>query len=95
MLLYIAASIRDTLNVPLNHAFGAPIPWSEYGVGDLLHMRPVERYQRGRQYGRSLIAIVRNQLKKANFHSFDNLLHAFKFYDKANLLLCVFSNLVE
>ena len=85
--MWCVDSMRDTMNVPLNHTFGKPIPWEPYGVGDLLHMRRADRFLRGRQHHRSLIAVVRNHLKKANFQSFDNLLQAFKFYDKVTILV--------
>ena len=55
-------------------------------MGELIHMRPDGRLLRGRSVDRSAIAVIRNHLKKANFHSFDNLLHAFKFYDKVHFL---------
>jgi len=51
-------------------------------MAELIHMRPEGRFLRGRNVDRSVVAAIRNHLKKANFQSFDNLLHAFKFYDK-------------
>ena len=79
-------SIRDTLTVPLDHSFGYCPPPEPYGLGDLLHNRPDSRLLRGRSVDRSAIAVIRNHLKKANYNSFDNLLHAFKFYDKVCVL---------
>ena len=73
------------MTVPLNHSFGYCPPPEPYGVGDLLHTRPDSRLLRGRNVDRSAIAVIRNHLKKANFHSFDNLLQAFQFYDKVKI----------
>jgi len=84
---YITFRIRDTLNVPLDHSFGYCPTREKYGMAELIHMRPEGRFLRGRNVDRSAIAVIRNHLKKANFQSFDNLLHAFKFYDKVSRLL--------
>jgi len=81
--------IRDTLNVPLDHAFGYCPPPEKYSVGELIHMRPEGRWLRGRNVDRSALAVIRNHLKKANYQAFDNLLHAFKFYDKVLNITCV------
>ena len=70
------------MNVPLDHAFGYCPTREKYGMAELIHMRPEGRFLRGRNVDRSVVAVIRNHLKKANFQSFDNLLHAFKFYDK-------------
>jgi len=59
-------------------------------MAELIHMRPESRFLRARSVDRSLVALVRNHLKKANFQSFDNLLHAFKFYDKVVDINCRF-----
>jgi len=82
VFMFYRDRIRDTLNVPLDHTFGYYPPPEKHGMGELLHMRPDSRVLRGRTVDRSAVAVIRNHLKKANFHAFDNLLHAFKFYDK-------------
>ncbi|KAL3855117.1 hypothetical protein ACJMK2_014346 [Sinanodonta woodiana] len=76
--------IKDTLRVPPDHSFGILIKPDEYGAGDLLHMRPPGQYLRGRDRQRGVLAATRQHLKKANYHNFNNLVEAFKFYDKDN-----------
>jgi len=85
----VRCSIRDTLTVPVDHSFGYCPPPEPYGVGDVLHVRPDSRLLRGRSVDRSAVAVIRNHLKKANFHAFDNLLQAFQFYDKVEFSLSV------
>lgn len=77
--------IRDTLNVPINFAFGANRHAEPYGVGELIHYRTPDNYLRGKDAERSIIALVRHHLKKANYRNFDTLLQAFEFYDKAKV----------
>lgn len=70
------------MNVGPDHTFGILIKPDEYGVGDLLHSRPVGGYLRGADRQRGIIAAMRQHLKKANYQNFSNLLHAFRHYDK-------------
>ncbi|XP_071822660.1 EF-hand domain-containing family member B-like [Apostichopus japonicus] len=74
--------IRDTMNVTPDHSFGILIRPDEYGAGDLIHSRLPGEYLRGKDRQRGLLAAVRQQLKKANYHNFNNLQAAFKHYDK-------------
>ena len=54
----------------------------EYGAGDLIHGRVEGNYQRGNDHERSLVHAVRQHLKKCNYHNFNGLKEAFKFYDR-------------
>ncbi|XP_013406172.1 EF-hand domain-containing family member B-like [Lingula anatina] len=74
--------IKDTLRVPSDHTFGILVKPDTYGAGDLMHGRVPGEYLRGKDRQRGVLAAIRQHLKKANYHSFENLLHAFKFYDK-------------
>lgn len=76
--------IKDTLNVGPDHIFGILIKPDEYGAGDLLHGRGPGQYLRGKDRPRGLIAAMRQHLKKANYHNFDDLMAAFRHYDKNN-----------
>ncbi|XP_058038009.1 EF-hand domain-containing family member B [Ahaetulla prasina] len=74
--------IADTLNVPPDHTFGILIRPEEYGVGDLLHNRLPSEYLKTKDRERAVFTALRQNLKKANYHNFDTLLHAFRHYDK-------------
>ncbi|XP_070583354.1 EF-hand domain-containing family member B [Erythrolamprus reginae] len=74
--------IADTLNVPPDHTFGILIRPEEYGVGDLLHNRLPSEYLKNKDRERAVFTALRQNLKKANYHNFDTLLHAFRHYDK-------------
>ncbi|KAL8617479.1 hypothetical protein ACOMHN_048117 [Nucella lapillus] len=74
--------IKDTLNVGPDHIFGILLKPDEYGAGDLLHSRIPGTYLRGRDQQRGLVAAMRQQLKKLNYHTFPDLIRAFRFYDK-------------
>jgi hypothetical protein len=74
--------IKDTLNVPDDHSFGILVRPDPYGAGDLIHNRIPKNYLRGRDHERGVVAAIRQHLKKANYHYFDGLHTAFKFYDK-------------
>ncbi|XP_013907187.1 PREDICTED: EF-hand domain-containing family member B [Thamnophis sirtalis] len=74
--------IADTLNVPPDHTFGILIQPEEYGVGDLLHNRLPSEYLKSKDRERAVFTALRQNLKKANYHNFDTLLHAFRHYDK-------------
>ncbi|XP_022098378.1 EF-hand domain-containing family member B-like isoform X2 [Acanthaster planci] len=74
--------IKDTLHVPPDHSFGVLIKPDEFGAGDLMHGRSQESYLRGKDRDRGLLAAVRQQLKKANYHNFNDLQAAFNHYDK-------------
>ncbi|CAH1790543.1 unnamed protein product [Owenia fusiformis] len=54
----------------------------EYGAGDLMHARSPTNYPRGKERTRGVLAAIRQHLKKANYHNFHDLLHAFQHYDK-------------
>lgn len=75
--------IKDTLNVGPDHTFGILIKPDEYGAGDLMHMRPPGTYLRGKDRQRGIISAMRQHLKKANYHNFQDLVHAFRHYDKS------------
>ncbi|KAK3083356.1 hypothetical protein FSP39_020708 [Pinctada imbricata] len=74
--------IKDTLKVAPDHTFGILIKPDEYGAGDLMHMRGPGEYLRGKDRQRGVLAAIRQHLKKANYHNFQDLLAAFKHYDK-------------
>ncbi|XP_048210730.1 EF-hand domain-containing family member B [Perognathus longimembris pacificus] len=74
--------IAETMNIPPGHAFGGCLHPEMYGVGDLIHNRPLEECLRGKDRQRAMIAAVRHHLKKFNFQNFDSLLEAFHHYDK-------------
>lgn len=74
--------IKDTMNVGPDHIFGVLYKPDEYGAGDLLHNRVPGNYLRGRDQQRGLVAAMRQQLKKLNYHTFPDLIRAFRFYDK-------------
>ena len=58
----------------------------EYGAGDLIHMRDTGDYLRGKDRQRGIVAAVRQHLKKANYHNFQDLRAAFQHYDKVRSL---------
>ena len=70
------------MNVGPDHTFGIMVKPDEYGAGDLMHGRGTNKYLRGKEHQRGVVAALRMQLKKANFQNFDNLLSAFRFFDK-------------
>ncbi|ELU02812.1 hypothetical protein CAPTEDRAFT_212959 [Capitella teleta] len=74
--------IKDTMHVPPDHTFGILIKPDEYGVGDLMHSRSPGSYLRGQDRQLGVIAAMRQHLKKVNYQNFNNLLHAFRHYDK-------------
>lgn len=76
--------IKDTLKVGPDHAFGILVKPDEYGAGDLMHQRAPGEYLRGKDRQRGVLAAIRQHLKKANYHNFDDLVQAFQFYDKEN-----------
>lgn len=55
---------------------------SYLGVGDLLHNRLPSEYLKTKDRERAVFTALRQNLKKANYHNFDTLLHAFRHYDK-------------
>ncbi|KXJ08719.1 EF-hand domain-containing family member B [Exaiptasia diaphana] len=76
--------IKDTLRVGPDHVFGVIVKPDEYGAGDLIHMRMPSEYLRGRERERGIVAAIRQHLKKANYHNFNDLKAAFEHYDKDN-----------
>ncbi|XP_071502668.1 EF-hand domain-containing family member B-like [Diadema antillarum] len=74
--------IKETLTVPPDHSYGILLKPDEYGAGDLIHGRYPGSYLRGKDRERGLVAAIRQQLKKANYHNFNNLQAAFNHYDK-------------
>lgn len=62
--------------------FGVIVKPDEYGAGDLIHMRMPSEYLRGRERERGIVAAIRQHLKKANYHNFNDLQAAFEHYDK-------------
>ncbi|KAK3754621.1 hypothetical protein QZH41_020542 [Actinostola sp. cb2023] len=74
--------IKDTLNVGPDYVFGVLVKPDEYGAGDLIHMRMSSDYLRGKERERGIIAAIRQHLKKANYHNFNDLQAAFAHYDK-------------
>lgn len=78
--------IKDTIKVPPHHIFGVMVKPDEYGAGDLIHMRDTGDYLRGKDRQRGIVAAVRQHLKKANYHNFQDLRAAFQHYDKVRSL---------
>ncbi|XP_071943653.1 EF-hand domain-containing family member B-like [Antedon mediterranea] len=74
--------IKDTMRVSEDHTFGILIRPDEYGAGDLMHCRVPGDYLRGKERQRGLLSAVRQQLKKSNYHNFNDLSAAFRHYDK-------------
>lgn len=73
------------MKVGPDHTFGMMVKPDSYGAGDLLHGRAMNKYLRGKEHQRGVVTALRQQLKKANFQNFGNLLSAFRFYDKVCL----------
>ena len=78
------------MRVPPDHTFGVLIAPDEYGAGDLMHGRVPGSYLRGKDRERGLLAAVRQQLKKANYHNFNDLQAAFNHYDKVRIYSSMF-----
>ena len=76
---------------PPNHTFGVLLKPDKYGAGDLIHYRLPDEYLRGKDRISGVIAAMRQQLKKQNYHNFPTLLDAFRHYDKVRLHSCLFS----
>jgi len=74
--------IKDTLCVPHDHTFGILHKPDPYGAGDVIHNRKMGNLLRGKESQRAAVAAMRQQLKKLNYHHFDNMLEAFRFYDQ-------------
>ncbi|XP_071791853.1 EF-hand domain-containing family member B-like [Asterias amurensis] len=74
--------IKETMRVPPDHTYGILIKPDEFGAGDLMHGRNEGSYLRGHDRQRGLVAAIRQQLKKANYHNFNDLQAAFDHYDK-------------
>lgn len=74
--------IKDTLKTGPDHAYGILVKPDEYGAGDLMHGRAPSEYLRGKERQRGILAAIRQHLKKSNYHNFNDLLHAFRHYDK-------------
>ena len=49
-----------------------------------MHMRAPGEYLRGKDRQRGVLAAIRQHLKKANYHNFQDLVAAFKHYDKVS-----------
>jgi len=81
--------------VPPDHTFGIMVKPDEYGAGDLLHMRGPGQFLRGKDRQRGVLAAIRQHLKKANYHNFQDLLAAFKHYDKVIVLFSSLSLIIE
>ncbi|KAK3735039.1 hypothetical protein RRG08_001829 [Elysia crispata] len=73
--------IKDTLNVLPDHTFGILLKPDPYGAGDIIHNRGITTSLRGKESQRGVVAAMRQQLKKLNYHHFNSLLEAFRFYD--------------
>ena len=73
--------IKDTLNVADDHAFGVMIATDEHGAGNLIHHREAAEFIKNQDRERGAVAAVREQLKKANYHNFEDLKAAFDYYD--------------
>ncbi|CAL1536314.1 unnamed protein product [Lymnaea stagnalis] len=85
--------IKDTMNVPPDHTFGALHHPDPYGAGDVIHNRKPDNILRGKESQRAVVAAIRQQLKKLNYYHFNNLLEAFRFYDQDGKGKITLSNL--
>ncbi|KAK0045778.1 EF-hand domain-containing family member B [Biomphalaria pfeifferi] len=85
--------IKDTMNVPPDHTFGALHKPDPYGAGDVIHNRKMNNILKGKENQRAVVAAIRQQLKKLNYHHFNNLLEAFRFYDQEGKGKITLSNL--
>ncbi|CAG5126009.1 unnamed protein product, partial [Candidula unifasciata] len=85
--------IKDSLIVPPDHTFGAIHKPSPFGAGDIIHNRQLDNILKGKESQRGVVAAMRQQLKKLNYHHFNNLLDAFRFYDKDGKGKITLSNL--
>lgn len=74
--------IKTSMNIPKDHTFGVMITPDEYSAGDLLHHREANTYLRAMDRRRGAVAAIRDHLKKANYHNFQDIREAFKTYDK-------------
>ena len=74
----------DTRKIDSDYTFGAVICPDEYGAGDLIHMRDADNFTGRKDMQRGWLACIRHHLKMANYHNFDGLEMAFKFYDENN-----------
>lgn len=81
----VCCRIKDTLKVGPDHTYGILAKPDEYGAGDLMHGRAPSNYLRGKDRQRGVLAAIRQHLKKANFHNFTDLVHAFRYYDKVKI----------
>ena len=79
--------IKDTMNVPADHTFGVLFKPDECGAGDLIHGRVPGQYLRYKDKQRSILAAIRQHLKKANYQHFLDLRSAFRFYDKVQKII--------
>ena len=76
--------IKETMRVPPDHSYGILFKPDEFGAGDLMHGRAEGNYLRGCDRDRGLVAAIRQQLKKANYHNFNDLRAAFDHYDEVD-----------
>ncbi|KAL8601471.1 hypothetical protein ACOMHN_000413 [Nucella lapillus] len=74
--------IKDTMRVGPDHTHGMPVKQDGYGVRELVHYRLPRTYPQSRNLQKGLIAAMRQHLKELKYHSFPDLVHAFRFYDK-------------
>lgn len=70
--------------MPADHTFGVLFKPDEFGAGDLVHGRTLDHCLKGREHQRAVLASIRQNLKKLNYHAFKDLKSAFKYYDKVN-----------
>ncbi|KAM9436225.1 EF-hand domain-containing family member B [Clarias gariepinus] len=74
--------IADTLRVPADHTFGVLLHREDFGAADILHATPPSEQRKGQDRCQAKVNVIRQHLKKANFHNFPSLLQAFRHYDK-------------
>lgn len=70
--------------------FGVIVKPDEHGAGDLIHMRMPSEFLRGKERERGIIAAIRQHLKKANYHNFNDLQAAFAHYDTVRNILIIY-----
>jgi len=78
--------VHDPINstAGCTEPFGLSLKPDGCGAADVIRQRNKKNWLLGQDRKRGLLAVVRQHLKKANYHNFDTLKEAFKYYDKNN-----------
>ena len=74
--------LKDTLSVDKDHVFGISVPPDEICARDLIYMRNTENSSIQKNNILAMITYIRNQMKKVNYQSFEQLEKTFCYEDK-------------